>query len=47
MKTGKTDGKRHYYRGALGTLSIDSDGVVVSKPQVKIIKDAKPTPFYK
>ncbi len=36
-----------YHQGALGTLYVDSDGVVVSSPQVKIIRDAKPEPLYK
>ncbi len=36
-----------YHLGALGSMYIDEDGVVVTKPQVKIIKDGKPTAFYK
>ncbi len=38
--------KIKYHHGALGIMYIDSDGVVVTKPQAQIIKDGKPTPLY-
>ncbi|MEW6601290.1 MAG: ABC transporter substrate-binding protein [Nitrospirota bacterium] len=38
--------KIKYHHGALGIMHIDKDGVVVTKPQPQLIKDARPTPLY-
>lgn len=39
--------KIQYHHGALGSMYIDEDGVVVTQPQAQIIKNGVPEPLYK